>query len=603
MAVNEDTIKINPLYGEKGKETAARFLIQDTAGQNTPEQRTIAKLRSIVEKNPPSPLEGLAIKPISDEKILAALDKAISAERDPATQKKVRPPNSEHERKFKEAENSVQIYQEFLKKGYHQMPEWERNIYRTIAFKAIRRIYPDVVRAWEGMSDREKEMQMDRMLSDPEFARHVAAILESIVDGAQEPKQMPQELLDRVNQTKLEYDLKRKELEWMQRDYDKIKNYFDQEYETKGAGTRGQELEGMQPMNVLEQKHTIAVNRLERENERLNQLYQQQATARSIRDPQVQAAELTRLAGEIANQQITVEKAQKAVEKTAEDLNKRKTLEEEKKRLEDDLRRLERELVQKQIEFDHAEKAYFTALADKNDFEEDIRRSEEEFLRNLNSVMEKATEEWIRGELQRYEEARDQLLREAGEQYLERGLQRRWNINRGRKAPEFNKRTIDEDYSDLIRKGPDEVILRTLVEGGMSREDAEIKLANDKQFRERATRAVVDRLLTRRLQTGKITEAEAMRIIDSPWGADAIQNAFEQKAKYTGELNRLREAGLLDGGFIDKLKALPHNKWLLILAALFGLGVYGIGVGSLIDLVGEGAHQVRQNYGQIGKLL
>lgn len=600
-------ISTTSLYGEEGKETAAHFVVQkDKMGRlitPTPREKTLDMLRSIIAKNSPTPLKDLVIKPISDEKIEAAIDRAISAERHPRTQRKTRPVGSVHKDKFDRAMRAANLYQDFLKVGYNGMSDAQKQIYRQKAWEAIRRIYPDVVRAWAGMTDDQQKRQMDRILSDPAFAKYVATIFEEVVDGAPEPKKLPQELLDRVSQTKLEYDTKQHDTNWVQRDYDRLRVEYDREYVIKDPGSRGADLDAMQPMVVLEREYANAVNTLNREKARLDQLHDLLAVAQRIRDPATQATEVTRINGEIASQQIIINTAQQAVDAAAADRDKRKALEDDKKRLEEALRQLEQELDKKQIELRQAETAYFDALADKNDAEQDILRAEREFIETLESVFEKATEKWVQEELQHYEEARDQLLRESGDQALADGLQRRWTIKRGKKAPEFNKRTINNDYSELIRNGPDNVIIRTLVDGGMSEEDARLKLENDTQFRERATQAVVERLLTRRLQTGKITEAEAMRIIDSPWGANAIQKALEQRAKYTGEINKLREAGLLDGGFINKLKSLPHNKLLLILAVLFGLGVYSIGIGPLIGLVGEGVNQVRQNYGQIGKLL
>jgi uncharacterized coiled-coil protein SlyX len=586
------------LYGNEGEKTAGRFLVGE-AKQKTPEDAIVRKLRFLVEeKNQLSPLDKLSAGPLSDEKVSTAIDRVISAERDPQTQKKVRPPGSESAKNLNKAKNAADFVQEFLKVGYQNMSDTQKDKYRTIARDAILRIYPDILKVWGNMSVNDQLKEMDRMLSDPEFAKHLKSILESIIDGAQEPKQIPQELLDRFNQKKTEFNLREKEVQSTEQDLNAIQDEYDSKY-SSSTGSYTQDLQDLQVKEPqLIQEQTNAINALDRAKRTLDRLHSDFERARRIGNQNM----MSQLNSEIAAQQKRMDRAQNQLDTVTRELDRLRALREDKRRLEEEIRRLERERDQRIIERDQAEIAYYTAWAEKNDFEEDIRRAEEQFIKDLETTLDKATEEWVKEQLQHYEEARDQLLREAGDQALIDGLQRRWNINRGRKFPEFDKRNIDADYAELIRNGPDEVILNTLIAGGMRREDAELKLAHDREFRERATREVVDRLLTRRLQTGKITEAEAMRIIDSPWGADAIQNAIEQKARYTGELDRLREAGVLDEGFIDKLKSLPHSKLLLILTLLFGTAIYGIGVGSLICLVGEGMRQVGKNYGVISRL-
>jgi hypothetical protein len=206
------------------------------------------------------------------------------------------------------------------------------------------------------------------------------------------------------------------------------------------------------------------------------------------------------------------------------------------------------------------------------------------FASKLKGVPETAVRAYLEDMTRKYEQAREALIKQNGDEQLSKGLADRWNfrsrsIGRG-KTGELNKDAVRQDYKDLVSNGPDAVVIRTLMAGGMGYDEAKAKLESDEGFAKRARHDVVERLLTRQFQSGKITTAELERITDNKeWGGpELIRRAIENRAQYLGnqDLETLKAAGLHSSEFAEKVKALPRNRLIQLLLLLLVVGTLTI---------------------------
>jgi phosphopantetheinyl transferase (holo-ACP synthase) len=106
-------------------------------------------------------------------------------------------------------------------------------------------------------------------------------------------------------------------------------------------------------------------------------------------------------------------------------------------------------------------------------------------------------------------------------------------------------------------------------------------------------------LLTRRIQTGKITEGDARFIAGSPWGKEAISKAIQNRTDIQNEVNKLsKELGFNSSEWLGEQIRKNPVFWLSIIFGTAALGaiaapmipaIAGLGIGMGSGAVGGGA--------------
>ena len=140
----------------------------------------------------------------------------------------------------------------------------------------------------------------------------------------------------------------------------------------------------------------------------------------------------------------------------------------------------------------------------------------------------------------------------------------------------FDKGIIDERFSKLVGAGADtgpraimfDLLTDPAMPGSMSGVDANAKL-NDPEFVKRMQVKVVESLVTRKLQSGKMNEQQARRVIESDWGKDMINKAIVNKKNIKGQMDALKQSGAL-GGFGEWMKKKSGGNALMFLALILG---------------------------------
>ena len=225
-------------------------------------------------------------------------------------------------------------------------------------------------------------------------------------------------------------------------------------------------------------------------------------------------------------------------------------------------------------------------------------QSEQEFVDSLEDIYTEATVQWMEERMNEAEAAQRRIIeRDRGaagdpaERAIEDALLNRWDkeVTRGLRKKhterEFDKDKIDDDWDGLFARdgGPKAIMRRILVDAGFTSVDGQIDdIMNNPEFVAKMQPKVVERLVTRRIQTGKITETQARFILDNDWGVGMIEAAIQNKKGVQEAIDKLRGDGVLKGeGVKDWIKHMDKGKALMVLLIVLGLIVGGVAISGL----------------------
>lgn len=578
---------------DKARLNVAKAVLGGEVSANTTneDEKAILALRQKLDHD--APLSEFQTTPVSSASAAEAVEKSIGWEwkniTDPLNptevigRKKDRSPTAIASKA--DAEAYIDIVQNFLKKGYSDktMSDPERKVYQDIALKTALKIWGETAVVLEGVSDTERRKLMDRILKSPLYAEKLKEALEAAVEFGKKPPEVTAEVEEQVDGAKFDFEIKKKELKALQ---DKLVMAKDLAKEYGHTETEGKQIAALQ---VRQASLGTVRDKIAEINDK-------------VADAKVKVAQLTAIdkkkGGLDPTQTAQLNEATNLPDEVRDELNSAKRLEREivaeaavltrlqgeKKAAEAEQRKLEEEEQKKYLEVQRAQKRYFTLLAEKDEIEVDSQRHEKSFKSKLEGAPEAAMRSYLEEMVKEYEEARETLIKKNGDAQLSIGLANRWNFPGGpgtkKRSGELNKAAIKEDYTTLIVDGPDEVVIRTLIAGGMGREEAVAKLENNESFAKKARQDVVERLLSRQLISGKISPTEAARIVENnEWGGSGLINrALENRLNYVAapEREALKAAGVLSSGFSEKLRSLPKDKLIRLLIMILVIGVLSL---------------------------
>lgn len=485
------------------------------------------------------------------------------------------------------AEASIEVVQNFLKKGYSDrtMPTVaERAIYQDIALETALKIWNETAQVLDGVGQAERRELMDRILKSPLYAQKLKEALETAIEFGKKPPEVSAGMEEKVDAAGFDFEIKKKEhvalKARLESANEEVENY-------KNTGAEGAEIKRLQDRQaeLAGKKSAIASlnDQITDSKEVLRNLAALKTKGGGLTAEQTdEYNDANKLPGELRPE---IRRIQKEADEISAETSVLARLTAEKKAAEADVRKLEEEEQKKYLEMKRAEKRYFTFLADKGEAEMDAVRHEESFKSKLKGVPEAAMRGYLEEMAREYEEIRESLIKKNGDAQLSIGLANRWNFKGGpggKRSGELNKAAIKQDYAELVANGPDEVVIRTLVAGGMARDEAVAKLEGNESFAKKARQDVVERLLSRQLVSGKISPAEATRIVENTeWGGtDLISRALENRLNYVEapEREALKAAGVLSSEFSEKLKSLPKEKLIKLLLMIIVLGFLSLNV-------------------------
>ena len=147
----------------------------------------------------------------------------------------------------------------------------------------------------------------------------------------------------------------------------------------------------------------------------------------------------------------------------------------------------------------------------------------------------------------------------------------------------INKQKVNEDFSSLLDKGPEE-IFKKMLDGrtnpttGALYTPAEIDaLIQNKDFVNRMQPEMIKQLIGRKILTGGVSREDIHIITNVQWGKDMISGAMEKNEEFKKNVESVIGAGAISrAGFFERFaqEARKNPWWLLLL--IFGAGVLGL---------------------------
>jgi len=563
-----------------------------TAAVLTPNEQALKDIHAERAKSkPPVVLEFLRNRqPIEQRAVTEANDRNIGIDTE-RNRDGSRKRDAGEKRRFEEAKNYSQRSKDFLEKGYDGLtdPAQKKEI-RDSVEQAIR-AWPDGDLLLSTMLPTDIQLLVESKLKDPEFVARLRANFEA--GRAMVVPDLPADIKSGFEEAKKEEDAKKKEVSRNDTDKKSVDAKID---EFEDRTTKGGKL-GSKYAELRDLERTLP-QELQKKRQLGDQLYlaraklssdQQKLSAYLLRGDEAVVEQLSQSMSLINNQVRTLEDQvaeidEKENRKVALE-SERETLKQKGEELGTDRTRLDGELdtltkarILAQTEFDSArltrasqEQDYVDGL--RNGFSESTFKYLEENITAADAVRRKLIEE----EIARTPDPAKKAILE--------GTLNRWD--KTKTVGILGKRTIkvidgaqtkldwDKCMMDMA-EGPKGIMKKMLTDGGLSDADADTKLA-DPAFVAEMQPKVIERLTTRRIQTGKLTMDDARRIIENPaWGKSIIENAITNRQDIRGALADLEGKGILRGGIAEYLRNKSEgSKWkfLLILLGITALGV------------------------------
>lgn len=566
-----------------------------SAPSPTREQLAAAQLKQKMKEGTRSATESMQQRPVDRGEKKALTEKNIGIDRNADGSKKR---TGEVKRRFEQAEKYRKLSEDILEKGYDNLDATQKS--------EANKLVESAVNAWpEGAvllsSVPNKADVIETILRNPDYVTKLRSVFEQATNPSTTIEDVASDLKAKLEEAKAKEAAKKAEIARSNGEkglIDAQLEQFEDRTSTGGAkGTRLTELEDLQrELPTLTKDLTGKQDQFEETKDRIRDLENIRTAA------MMRGGDTTVLDGELTGKRNDKRKLQTEINEINEKVGRKNSLEEERNglrqrrqqlevernRLDEEMRALTQERVRAQGEF-ASEKLTRDA-------------AEQDFVDGLTNAVSEATMQYLEGKIQTAEQAQQQLLQEEiaktgdpDERIILNALDTRYDKRKNvvgrfggrRQIIEYNKRTIEGDFSTLVTKGgPREIARAMLIEGGLSPAEADLKVS-DPEFMAKMGPTIVEKLVRRKVQTGKISEVDARVIVESDWGQGAIEAALQKNTELKGTLEKLKEQGALQGGLVDWIRNRGPKGLLALLALLFGAGFMLSGPGG--GLVAAGA--------------
>lgn len=569
-------------------EAAARAVLEKAPVAPPPPgsaQEAAGKIRGkLQEQGPRSAVEAMRQRaPIEQRKIDELADQNIGTERNADGSKK-RPAGSEVEKRFDDAQKYAKLSKDLLEQGYDRLTVAQKGEARKFVEQAIK-AWPEGNNLFVGpppMAATDKQAIIEAVLKDPELLVKARSVFEQTIDSSRALQDTVSEAGTKLDEAKKIETDKKAAISRNNTEKTTVEAELKQ-FQTTG-GIDGPKLARLKAIEAalptltsdlrtkqnqiadardtikdLEYSRRVALNRGVDTTTIDGELTAKRSESRTLQ------TEITDIETQI-NEKVSLESDRTTFEQ------KKQQLEEERIQLNEELKTLTQERIRVQAEFATAKLSRAS--------------QEQDFVDSLKGVTSEATMQYLEEKVAAAELVQRQLLEEEkaravdpAEKVVLDAILTRWDKEVEKesfwsgtryKTVEFKKEKIDIDFGTMISaKDPKPVIRDMLIASGMSAADADAKLS-DPEFMNKVQPKVVERLITRKLQTGKITEQEGRVIKESDWGETAVTAAIQNKKGLKAMFDELRAEGALKGGIKEWYKRKSGGNILKLLLLIFG---------------------------------
>ena len=555
----------------------------------TPEQQAAKSIREkAAESSPRNVLESLRERktPIDQGKIDRVNVGNIGVERNTDGSKKL---DAAEQARLRDAKTYETSAKNFLEKGYGGLSGTEQREIRTRVEQTIR-AWPEADALLSSKTPAEQRALIEELIKDPKFAAKVRGVFDASLEV--DVPEISAEL--KTEFEKMQVQEANKNAEKTRNASEKttvdagLEQFADRSGTGGAKGAKFAEIERItRELPTLTADLETKQDQLADTSDRIRDLERTRTIAlqRDV-DTATIDDELTTKRGEART-------LQREISRINETINKKTALEQEKAGLETRRQQLETERVRFQVELDEIVRQRIAAQTDFASAKMTREGQEQGFVDGLRTVFSESAYQYLEEKITAAEAAQRTLIEEEkartvdpAEKAILDGLLTRWE--KPKTVGMLGKRTtsvIDgektrEDWGKCMTdmaEGPKTIMKEMLTKGGMSAVDADAKLA-DSAFVEKMQPKVIERLTTRRIQTGKLTMDDARRIIENPtWGKAIIDAAITNRQDIRNALVELEGKGILRGGIAEYLRNKSSGSKLKFLLILLGIAALGVG--------------------------
>lgn len=559
-------------------------------------QEAAVKIREkLNESGPRSALESMRQrKSIEQRKIDELIDTNCGTERN-ADGTKRRPAGSEVRGRFDEMQKWSKLSKDFLEKGYDGLDAAQKPIVKTLIEQALR-AWPEADALFSGpppMPVADKEAVIVTILKNPKYAEKVRSIFEGAIDPTKALKDTVSEAKTTLEEVRKKEEEKRNGIAKSNNEKVLVDTQLEQFRDGGGVGD-GPKLQQMKAIEA--ELPTLKVNLIAKQDqlveaqERVKDLERKRNVAwqRGADNTDVIDVEITTKRGEVRT-------LQREITEINDRVNLKTALEQEKTSLEQKKRQLEEERIKLDTELKNLTRERLESQANFSSAQLTRTSQEQDFVDSFKGVFSEATMQYLEENIAKAEEAQKKLIDEEKantvdpeEQRILDAIETRWDKAEwqgGRLRRKINISQVRQDYPNLIAEGPRRILRDMLVSqitllAGSPQYRAEVARIESKlnpAFVEKMQPKIVERLITRQVQTGKITEDDVRIIRESNWGQGVIQAAIKNKAELKNEIEQLIGQGALETSLWEKLKRMSNGSLLKFLLIIFG-GVATLGI-------------------------
>lgn len=582
-------------------ETLARSVIENApaaGAARTPRQAQADRIRTeAVEKGPKSALESLGLPNMPDKATSDSfLNRHFYSEYN-NTGNRIRRTGSESFRRYQEAQQRETIARTYIERGYDALNNAQRTEAVRYARESLDR-WPEAKALFDAITppaarDAQVRQTIEQMLRDPNFKIHAQRIFSEAFDSSNMPDIDPL-MRAKLSRAEENRNIRRQELS-------------DNATERNNLTTI---IRGLRDTTPGQPGARLNFLRSNQDNlNRANQILQNEIAERRAQiaeNNQLLSGPLARNATEVRRltlennnlrRDITTKGANLNAIQT--NLNELQTLESRLANAEQERKKLIEDSEMLRTKASEADEAYDEARINFESSKNAHDRAEQQFNDRLRDVFREGMQKYLEKRITDAEASQQKLIdqdtkaakdnKSTEETNMINSLNTRWDRDvSGRNAirkwwnpnnREYAKDVINYDYQRLVQGGPD-VILRDMLRAAnpgrfVNNVAADAWIAANGEAVGRMRSQMVETLLTKRIQTGSVTEGDARFIAGSTWGREAITKAIDNRDDIQKTIKDLRDRGIIRGNasewLADQLKKNPVF-WMSILFGSVAVG-------------------------------
>ena len=545
----------------------------------TPEQARGDAIRvKVQESGARSALEDLrGRETVEKGNIDYLIDTNIGVERD-TSGKKTRNPGSDEEKRFNDATKATELTKDLLENGYDAAQGVHKDAARDLVERAIR-AWPEGNDLLAGLSNPEVRQLIENVLKDPDFSNKLKDVFSSVTNPDKQLQDLVTDTKSKLEEVLRLEAVKQAEIDQNNTNLAAIDAQLN-EYRTGGA--KQHELQQINSdLPQMEQDKIVWQDEHEDLNDRFKDLtYRRRAAINRGDDTTALDDEITTIRGEMRQVKRELDGINERVNRKQFLENEWRTLAERKKEIDSTRVQLDSDMSTNQINKSKAQADHALKKGQREG-------QEDNFVNDLEDAVTEATTQYLEDQIRKAEAVEKQLIEaeiarteDPAEKAILEAILDRWEktetvgILKKSQIKVNDRDKINRDFSTLMTSGPKEIMREMMMNAGITQADIDAKL-NDPAFIEKMQPQVAERLISYKLQTGKINSDEARRIFNSAWGENMIDNALSRNKKLKDQISKLEAEGVLQGGIKEWMRKASKGELWRFLLILFGATVAG----------------------------